>query len=64
MKFLNGHDKGFHAAVRARANAYFRAKGIGPHGDWRVVLKGTVLVAAVVGLYAAILGDRLPGPAS
>ena len=61
MKFRNGQDKGFHIAVRARAGAYFESRGIRPGGDWRVLVKGLLLVAVTVGLYALILSNRVSG---
>ena len=61
MKFRNGRDKDFHAAVRARVGAYFESEGVTRYGDRRVLLKGLLLVAVTVGLYALILSNRLAG---
>ena len=63
MKFRDGYDKAFLATVRARVAADFRARGIGPQGDWRILVKGIVLGSTILGLYLAILGNRLGGPA-
>src|SRR5687768_5293851 len=59
MKFRNGRDKDFHAAIRARVGAYFESRGVTRHGDRRVLLKGLLLVAVTGGLYILILSNRL-----
>jgi linoleoyl-CoA desaturase len=61
MKFRSGRDKDFHSAVRARVGAYFEAEGLTRFGDRRVLVKGVLLVAVTVGLYALILSNRLDG---
>lgn len=63
MKFRDGQEKAFHDAVRARVGAYLAAEGRTRFGDRRVLLKGLLLLALTVGLYAAILSNRLAGPA-
>ena len=45
----------------ARVGAYFESQGVTRYGDRRVLLKGLLLVAVTVGLYALILSNRLAG---
>src|SRR5262245_2565004 len=45
----------FLRAVRADVDAYFRAKGAAPQGDWRLYLKGALVVAWLAASYLALL---------
>ena len=45
----------FQRAVRDAVNAHFRARGIAPHGDWRLRMKAVVLVTWLVASYLALL---------
>lgn len=61
MKFRDGRDKAFHAAIRARVRAHFAATGRTRYGDWRAWTKGVVLLGLTAGLYGLILGNALAG---
>src|SRR4051794_783453 len=61
MKFRNGRDKDFHLAVKAKVGAYFESEGVTRYGDWRVLVKGIILISVTAGLYALILSNRLTG---
>ncbi|MGH7523631.1 MAG: fatty acid desaturase family protein [Gemmatimonadales bacterium] len=63
ISFPKGGAEDFIRDVKAGVAAYFAVPGRCPKADWSMRLKTVILIAMVLGPYAAILSNRLAPPA-
>ena len=60
IRFEPGSE-GFHTDLRTRVDAYFEERDLSRHANPGVVIKIALFIAVVVGLYAGLLAELIPG---